>query len=656
MWKVPYPGIFSLITFYVSLITRYLLTLSRFPGGKWENNRTGFMKPQKTHIEEKLQNLPTQPGVYLYRNAGGKVIYVGKAKNLRSRVRSYFQDARNLDIKTRALVKQIHEIETIIVDSEVEALILEANLIKEHRPRYNVFLRDDKSYPYIRITNEPFPRVFVTRRIVKDGSKYLGPYTDVKQLRYIMKTVGKIFPIRSCKYHIDEQVIASGKIKVCLDYHIKRCQGPCQGLVAQEEYQQMIRQVEKFLRGKTRELVAELEERMRQEAEKMNFEEAARIRDQIRRIEEYNFLPRKVVLNDFEDRDVIALAHEDEDACAVVFKIRDGKVIGRQHFYLSGVEKKNTPEILIQFLQQYYLNEESLPHQILLPAALGDDQPLLEEWLSQSAHHRVQMVVPQIGEKKKLMDLCQKNAKYLLDELMLQKFQRSDYIPFNVRQLQKELSLTVPPRRIEGFDISNIQGKDAVASMVCFINGRPRKSEYRIFKIRSKDTPDDFTMMHEVVYRRYKRQLAEEQPLPDLILIDGGKGQLSAALSALQELGIEQQPIIGLAKRLEEIFLPGESEALVISRRSAGLKLLQQVRDEAHRFAITHFRKQHKKSTLKSPLDEIPGIGPRRKEHLLKTFGSLKRIREASVEDLREKGKLPENVAREVVQKLKEAG
>ncbi|RMF57462.1 MAG: excinuclease ABC subunit C [Calditrichaeota bacterium] len=613
-----------------------------------------MMSSQKSHIEEKLRNLPTQPGVYLYRNAEGKVLYVGKAKNLRNRVRSYFQDARNLDIKTRALVKQIRDIETIIVDSEVEALILEANLIKEHRPRYNVFLRDDKSYPYIRITNEPYPRVFVTRRIVKDGSRYLGPYTDVKQLRYIMKTVGKIFPIRSCKYHIDEHVIASGKIKLCLDYHIKRCQGPCQGLISQEDYQQMIRQVEKFLRGKTRELVSELEERMQQEAEKMNFEEAARIRDQIRRIEDYNFLPRKVVLNDFEDRDVIALAHEDEDACAVVFKIRDGKVIGRQHFYLSGVEKKETPEILTQFLQQYYLNEENLPQQILLPGDPGEEKALLEDWLSQAAGHRVQVVVPQIGEKKKLMDLCQKNAKFLLDELMLQKFQRSDYIPYNVRQLQKDLSLPQPPLRIEGFDISNIQGKDAVASMVCFINGRPRKSEYRIFKIRSKATPDDFTMMHEAVYRRYKRQLEEKQPLPDLILIDGGKGQLNAALSALQELGISDQAIIGLAKRLEEIFLPGEKEALVISKRSAGLKLLQQVRDEAHRFAITHFRKQHKKSTLKSPLDDIPGIGPRRKQHLLKTFGSLKRIREASLEELHRKGKLPEKVAKQVLEKLRE--
>jgi len=601
-------------------------------------------------VEEKLKNLPGQPGVYLYRNESGKVLYVGKAKNLRSRVRSYFQDSRNLAPRTQRLVKQIRDLDTIIVDSEVEALILEANLIKEHRPRYNVFLKDDKSYPYIRITNEPFPQVFVTRRIVQDGSKYLGPYTDVKHLRHIMKTVRKIFPIRSCKYFLDEGVIAARKVKLCLDYHIKRCQGPCEGLVSQEDYNRMIRQVEQFLKGKTRELTGELETRMQQKAEKMEFEEAARIRDQIKMISEYRFLAQKVVLGDFEDRDVIALAHEDEDACAVVFKIRDGKVVGRQHFYLDGVEEQENADILQDFLQQYYLGSDYYPPQILLPFPLAEDSEVLEKWLSDAAGRKVELTVPQIGEKKKLVNLCQKNARFLLDDLQLQKMQQKDHIPFNVRELQKNLNLENPPRRIEGFDISNIQGKDAVASMVCFVDGRPKKSEYRIFKIRSKSTPDDFMMMHEVVYRRYKRRLEEKEPLPDLILIDGGKGQLGSALQALQELGIQEQPIIGLAKRLEEVFLPGGSDPMNIPKRSAGLKLLQQVRDEAHRFAIGHFRKQHKKTTLKSPLDDVPGIGPARKKHLLKTFGSLKQIKEATVEELQQKGKLPAGLA----EKLKE--
>lgn len=608
-------------------------------------------EPKKSSaVEEKLQNLPNQPGVYLYRNEKGKVIYVGKAKNLRSRVRSYFQDSRSLAPRTVLLVQQIRDLDTIIVDSEVEALILEANLIKEHRPRYNVNLKDDKSYPYIRITHEPVPQVFVTRRIVQDGSKYLGPYTDVKHLRHIVKTVRKIFPIRSCKFLLNDEVIAARKVKLCLDYHIHRCQGPCEGLVSQAEYNRMIRQVEQFLRGKTRELLGELETRMKQEAEKMNFEEAARIRDQAKMINEYHFIAQKVVLGDFEDRDVIALAHEDEDACAVVFKIRDGKVVGRQHFYLDGVQEREDGEILQTFLQQYYLSADYYPSQILLPLPLPEEPELVEKWLSETAGRKVELLVPQIGEKKKLLNLCQKNAKFLLDELSLQKLKHKDHLPFSVRELQKHLRLEKPPRRIEGFDISNIQGRDAVASLVCFEDGRPKKSEYRIFKIRSKSTPDDFAMMHEAVYRRYKRRLEESAPLPDLILIDGGKGQLGSALQALQELNIQNQPILGLAKRLEEVFLPGISDPMNIPKRSAGLKLLQQVRDEAHRFAIGHFHKQHKKSTLKSPLDEVEGIGPARKAHLLKTFGSLKKIKEASPEELREKGKLPVNI----IEKLKE--
>lgn len=607
-------------------------------------------------LAEKLDALPTQPGVYLYYNENGTVLYVGKAKNLRARVRSYFQDARHLDPKTARLVRRIRDLHTILVDSEVEALILESNLIKEHRPRYNVVLKDDKSYPYIRITNEPYPRVFVTRRIVKDGSRYLGPYTEVKHLRYIMKTVRRIFPIRSCKFHLDDAVIAAGKVKLCLDYHIKRCQGPCEGLVSEGDYGAMIRQVEQFLKGKTRDLLGELRERMASEAEAMHFEEAARIRDQIEMIEAYNFLPRKVALGDMEDRDVVAIAHEDEDACGVVFRIRDGKVVGRQHYYLAGVAENSLPEILERFLQQFYLGVEDIPRQILLPVAPAEDAHLLEEWLGKAAGQRVELVVPQIGDKKKLVDMCQTNARFLLDELKLQKLQRNDHVAWSVGELQKALKMENPPMRIEGFDISNIQGTDAVASMVCFVNGRARKSDYRIFKIRSKQTPDDFAMMHEAVMRRYRRRLAEGEPLPDLILIDGGKGQLGAALEALRELDIADQPIIGLAKRLEEIFLPGQSEPVMLSKRSGALKLLQQVRDEAHRFAITHFRKQHKKSTLKSPLDEVEGIGPARKQHLLKTFGSLKRIREASLDDLTGKGKLPATVAENLLRAFGDSG
>ncbi len=601
-------------------------------------------------LEKKLATLPTQPGVYLYKNAQGKVIYVGKAKNLRNRIRSYFQDSRHLDVKTRALVRNIADVDTIIVDNEVEALILESNLIKKHKPRYNVNLRDDKSYPYIRITKEPFPRVFVTRRIVRDGSKYLGPYTDVKHLRKIMKTLRKIFPVRSCNYHLDEAVIRSGKVKLCLDYHIHRCGGPCQGLVSEADYNQMIRQVEKFLKGKTRELVEELRQKMAEEARALHFERAAQLRDQIQMIENYYFNAQKVVigLGEVEDRDVVALATEGNDACAVVFKIRDAKLIGRQHFYLTGGEEKTEEEILTQFLQQYYLVADDYGRQILIPVDPGENSSLLETWLSKQAGQKVTLVVPRAGEKKKLLDLCQKNARFLLNELLLQKTKRQDYIHPSLKALQKALALPRPPLRIEAFDISNLQGKDAVASMVCFVNARPRKSEYRRFKIRSKDTPDDFAMMREVVYRRYRRLLEENKPLPDLILVDGGKGQLSSAKQVLEELGLEDQPVIGLAKRLEEVFLPGMSDPQNIPKRSSGLKLLQQIRDESHRFAITYHRKLRSKRTLQSPLDEIPGIGPTRKNRLLKAFGSLKKIRQATPEELREKGKLPESVASNV--------
>ena len=585
------------------------------------------------------------PGVYLFRDSTGKVLYVGKAKNLRNRVRSYFQSGKNLDPKTQVMVDKIRDLETIIVDNELEALVLESNLIKKYKPRYNVNLRDDKSYPYIRITNEPFPRIFVTRKIVRDGSKYLGPYTDVKNLRFIIKAVRKIFPVRSCKYYLDDDVITAKKVKVCLDYHIKRCQGPCEGLVSEQEYQRMIRRVEQFLKGKTRNLLQELTEEMTEESKRLHFEIAARLRDQIRMIENYYFTAPKVVIHDFEDRDVIALAQEAEDACAVVFKIRDGKIVGRQHFYLTGVEDKPETETLEKFLQQYYLENDFTANQVFLPFELGSSQKLLSDWMSRRAGHKIELLVPQIGEKKKLIGLTQKNARYLLDELLLQKLKRKEGAAYNVRMLQKDLKLESPPRRIEAFDISNFQGKNAVASMVCFINGKPHKSDYRHFKIRSKETPDDFAMMREAVFRRYKRVLEEKKPLPDLILVDGGKGQLSSALKVLRSLGLDQQPVIGLAKRLEEVFLPGHSEPQNIPKRSAGLKLLQHIRDESHRFAITYHRKLRQKQTLKSPLDDVPGIGPRRKEHLLRTFGSLKKIREAKTEDLISRGKLPAALA-----------
>ncbi|MFN2127028.1 MAG: excinuclease ABC subunit UvrC, partial [Anaerolineales bacterium] len=459
--------------------------------------------------------LPDAPGVYLFVEAGGRVIYVGKAKNLRKRVLSYFRTNGELITKTGRMMKRAHGLDFILTDTEQEAFILEGHLIKKYMQRYNINLRDDKSYPYIRITNEPVPRIFVTRRIIKDGSKYLGPYTDVRHLRGIMKTVRKIFPIRSCKFYLDDDIIARKKVKVCLDYHIKRCQGPCEGLVSIPDYRKMIDQVEKFLRGKTRDLLEELKVTMASESQSLHFENAARIRDQIQMIENYYFTDQKVALADLEDRDILALANEGDDACMVVFRIRDGKVIGRQHFYLKGVEEKTPAQILSQFLQLYDLDSDFLPNQILLPEEPEDDE-LIREWLRQRANHAVELSVPKIGEKKKLISLCQKNAKFLLDDLMLQKMKKKDYVAHSVKMLQNDLNLKNPPKHIEAFDISNLQGRNAVASMVYFLNGNPKKSEYRRFKIKTKDTPDDFAMMREVVGRRYRRILKEKKELPDL--------------------------------------------------------------------------------------------------------------------------------------------
>ena len=601
------------------------------------------------NLADKLANLPTKPGVYLFKNSKGKVIYIGKAKVLRNRVRSYFQSGRVHDPKLDRLVSQIADIETIITDSEVEALILEANLVKEYKPRYNINLKDDKSFPYIRVTNEPFPRIFPTRKIVRDGSRYFGPFTDVKSMRSLLKTIKRIFPVRSCKYKLTDETIAQKKYKLCLDYHIHRCQGPCEGLVSREEYNRMIEHVVDFIQGKGEKVIEDMKKHMNELAAALHFEEAAFLRDQLEKVKMFQ-QRQKIVDPTFVDRDIIAVASEDGDSCCVVFKVRDGKVIGRQHFYLDGTDDKDESEITSAFVKQYYLKADFIPQEIFLSGSLGEDETAIREWLSQKRGDKVDIQVPKRGDKARLVQMCRKNAALLLEELQLQKMKSEDYLAKSVQALQKELRLPRPPKRIEAFDISNIQGTDAVASMVCFVNGKAYKSEYRKFKIRSKSTPDDFAMMREVVRRRYARQLKEKRPLPDLILVDGGKGQLSAAMDALKSLDITNQPVIALAKRLDEVFVPGISEPQNIRRDSPGLRLLQRIRDEAHRFAITFHRARRKKRTLDSALQAIPGIGPVRRKALVRYFGSLKRIRQASVEDLQKVEGINEKIAHEIWQ------
>ena len=585
-------------------------------------------------LAEKLESLPAGPGVYQHKDAQGKVLYVGKAKNLRSRVRQYFQKSRNLDPRIEQMLSRATDIEIIVTDSEVEALILEANLIKKVKPRYNVNLKDDKSYPYIVITNEPYPRVFITRQIRRDGSRYFGPYTDVKNVRAALKAIRDIFMIRSCNFLLNDETIEKKKYKVCLDYHIKKCEGPCEGLVSQGRYGAMIEQVAALLRGKTETLIGRLRVEMEELAANKKFEDAAILRDRIRGLQAYSER-QKVVNLDSLDRDIVAFAAEGDDACGVVFVIREGKMIGRRHYYMSNVDGKPPSELIETLLQQHYLEAEDLPQEILLPAE-PENSASVQEWLSGRRGSAVQLQVPLEGEEAKLVRLSRTNAQFLLDELKVQRMKRADYVPHALTSLQRDLRLDRVPKRIECFDISNTQGTDSVASMVVFVDGKSRKSEYRKFKIRTVDGPDDFASMREVVERRYVRVLEEQGTLPDLIMVDGGKGQLSSAVEVLGKLGLSAIPVIGLAKRLEEVFLPGQSEPELLAKTSGALRLLQQVRDEAHRFAVTFHRSLRDKRTLQTELDLIKGIGKKRAQELLGVFGSVQGVRFASEDQLAE--------------------
>jgi excinuclease ABC subunit C len=600
----------------------------------------------------KLESLPTKPGVYQFKSAKGEILYVGKAINLKNRVRQYFNKSSNRDPRLARMISKINDVELIVTDSEVEALILETNLIQKIKPRYNIDLKDDKSFPYIVITNEPFPRVFATRRIIRDGSRYFGPYSDVKNMHASLKMIRELFKVRSCNYYIDENVVAKRKIKVCFDYHIKKCEGPCEGLVSRDDYNAMISEVAHIIKGKTISLVKMLEERMETASRELRFERAAELRDKIKQMHIYSE-KQKVVDWEMIDRDILALAVSGDDACGVVFRVRDGKIIGKQHFYMSHVEDKPESEIVGQLLNRYYLETEDLPAEIFLPVEI--EQPeIIEAWLSGRAQSPVKLSVPKIGEKARLVNMCKTNAQYLLDVWHLKREQQKDFIPHSVKSLHRDLRLPKLPRRIECFDISNIQGSDSVASMVVFVDAKPRKSEYRKFKIRTVDGPNDFASMREVVERRYSRQIQEQAELPDLVMVDGGKGQLSSAVEVLEKLGLRKPaqpdlplqavelvasahlPIIGLAKRLEEVFIPESSEPQSIPKTSSGLKLLQQIRDEAHRFAITYHRSLRTKRTLRTELDLIEGIGKQRAKKLLEVFGSVQGVKFATGEQLAE--------------------
>ena len=605
------------------------------------------------NVKEILSQIPKSPGVYFYRNDKDEIIYIGKAKVLRNRVRSYFQKSKHVDVKTQVMVKHITHIDWLVVQDEVDALLTEANMIKEHRPRYNVLLKDDKTFPYVRISNEPYPRVEIIRakQLTKDKHTYFGPYTDAGYLRELLRSLHKIFPIRTCDYYIDDTSIAEKKVSVCLDYHIKRCEGPCEGLVSESHYGAMIHQIKQFLKGRNDNIKRHLKDAMIQASDELRFEDAGRYRDQYQAVMAFT-RRQKLLSQDFMDRDILAISAELSYGVGVLMRIRNGHLIGREKFQLKVTDADNRSVIMSQFFTQYYNATADLPKEILLDTPVEDIDGF-EVWLSGEKGTKVSIIVPERGEKKKLVDTCVKNAELHLASIRFKKIKRKEHVPKMVAQLQEDLGLDAPPRRIEAFDNSNIQGAHAVAAMVCFMDGKPRKSEYRKFNIKTVDGIDDFASMREVIARRYKRVLNEKKSLPDLILIDGGKGQLSAAKSSLDVLGLGYVPVIGLAKRLEEVFKPEINEPQNIPKTSPGLHLLRQIRDEVHRFAITfHRSKRNKKMTL-SVFEDIPGIGKKRVQKLWEVFESLEDIKFASVDEIKTKCGFSESLAEAISNKIK---
>src|SRR6478609_8926639 len=581
-------------------------------------------------ILDKIPHLPESPGVYLWRDAEGKVLYVGKAKRLRSRVRSYIASDHAESVKTRALMQQVEALDTIVVPSEAHALILEANLIKEYKPRFNIALRDDKSYPYIKVTvQEPFPRVWVTRRLQNDGARYFGPYTDVGAMRRSLDVVKRLFTVRSCNFDMPKQM----PDRPCLDYHIGRCKAPCILAQTQGEYAAMIDEVLDFLEGKPDEVERKLRERMALAAESLDFERAAQLRDVLSHLEKMEE-PTVVMEVEGGDRDVIGYARDGDDAVVALLRIRGGKLLARDHQFVENVDGVADAEVLESYLAGPYRLLEERSHELMLPFEV-EDRAVVEESLE-----RTKLLVPQRGPKRELIELAQQNARHLLEEARLtgEATDVGERAGDPVYELQRQLGLQKVPRSFVCFDISHAQGTDTVASCVWFQNGRPLRAEYRKFKVKSVEGIDDFASMREVVGRYFARRIEEERPLPDLVLIDGGKGQLNAAAEALNELGLASLPIASLAKREEEVFLLGRSDPLVLSRRSPALRMLQQARDEAHRFAITFQRKRRTVRTITSELLRIPGVGESKRRLLLTTFGSLQAIREATAEQI---GALP---------------
>ncbi|RNC85799.1 MAG: excinuclease ABC subunit C [Balneola sp.] len=589
-------------------------------------------------LSEKVANLPLSPGVYIYRDKGGSVLYVGKAKKLRNRVRSYFQDSRPTDGRIKTMVSKIVDLEVVVTDSEAEALILENNFIKQYQPRYNIMYRDDKSYPYICITNDAKPRVYPTRTIIKDGSKYYGPYDSVTTMKRMLDTIRKAFDLCTCAVSVKNIDKTRGvpKWHSCFDDYLQNCSGDWE----EERYKDSIKKVERLLNGQTEALIRDIKEEMQIASDAMAFEEAAKLRDSLQAVTRYS-QKMKMVADKKVDRDVFALAVDPElgEACGVLFKVREGKMIGKFHRFLKNIDGLTIGDMLQSFVEDYYTGQytAAIPDEVYLSHTLTDDEPLID-YLYQERGKKVPVHVPQIGEKAQLIKMATSNSRLHLNERKLEKEKAErDRIPHAVKELKEHLKLKRLPRRIECFDNSNFQGTDAVASMVSFVDAKPRKSEYKRFNIKTVQGPDDFASMKEILTRRYSAVMKDGLQIPDLIVVDGGKGQLSSAVEALKEIGFYGEcEIIGLAKRLEEVFVPNRSEAYMIPKTSTALKLLQQARDEAHRFAITFHRKKRAKRTFVTELTEIEGVGEKTSQLLLKELGSVQEIKKADKEKLTE--------------------
>jgi excinuclease ABC subunit C len=576
-------------------------------------------------LDRQLEALPARPGVYLFKDAKGQIVYVGKAASLRARVRSYFQDSRTRDPKTEALVGQIRDLDYIVTGNELEALILESNLVKRHRPRYNIILRDDKHYPFLKLTtNEEYPRLVVARRVQKDGAAYFGPFYPATAMRETLRLVRQLFPLRTCRIKIDGRLA-----RPCLQYYIHRCNAPCTGWETREGYAQTVREVERFLEGRSDDLAMELTREMEAAAETLRFERAARLRDQIQALNTIRER-QKVIDPEGGDQDVVGVVRRGAEACVQLFFVRKGRLLGRESFFLERVAERTDGEILSAFVRQFYGSGVVPPAEILGSEELPE-AGLTAEWLGRLRGGPVTLLAPQRGRKRDLVAMAEENAALALESHLLSRGNRHQAV---LEELQRALSLPGLPHRIEAFDISTIQGSDTVGSMVVWQDDDMKRDEYKRFKIREVAGVDDLAAMREVLARRYGRALEDGGVLPDLVLLDGGRGQLSAGLKALEDLGLDYLPLAALAKRAEEVYTPERLQPLVLDLGSPALQALQRIRDEAHRFAITYHKKLRQRRAIVSVLDRIPGVGPRLRTNLLKALGSAKGVREASVAEL----------------------